>query len=158
VEFMDLKDGDADFEGASEGDGLESLSCLRLAIAAMHARKRHFPLIKHRYPIDRALLLRVVIDFSCFSLCVFASRALSMDIVKVFLLKSSQSEVLLINNIPFSEEHYVQIENTIGADLLCDLDVVFRTLRLLGAESWTSELCRKGIMSSPWEGDDSNEP
>lgn len=68
-----------------------------------------------------------------------------MDIVKVFLLKYSQSEIVLINNIVFSEDNYNQIERTIGADLLRNLDVVCRTIRLLSEEAWCADACRKGM-------------
>ena len=100
----------ATVEGSNEADALDALVGLRFTIAMMHARKDHNNLVRH--------------------------RALLMDVVKVFLLKSARSEVVLINNIAFTEENYYQIENTIGATLLCSLDVVFRTFRLLTDFSW----------------------
>ncbi len=68
-----------------------------------------------------------------------------MDIVKVFLLKCSQSEVVLINNIAFTEENYVHIERTLGSDLLRELDIVFKTVRLLSEEAWSADACRRGM-------------
>lgn len=104
-------DADGVMEGSSEADALEALVGLRFTIAMMHARKEHHALVRH--------------------------RALLMDVVKVFLLKSAHSEIVLINNIAFTEDNYYQIENTLGPSLLCSLDVVFRTFRLLSDHQWS---------------------
>lgn len=65
-------------------------------------------------------------------------RALVIDLVKVFLLKSTNSDLVIINNITFSEESYEHVKQTIGEQLIFQLDVVFRTLRLLTEEDWKS--------------------
>lgn len=59
-----------------------------------------------------------------------------IDLVKVFLLKSTNSELVIINNITFSEESFEHVKNTMGTNLIYQLDVVFRTLRLLSDEEW----------------------
>lgn len=61
-------------------------------------------------------------------------RALVIDLVKVFLLKSTASELVIINNITFSEDSYEHVKNTIGSQVIFQLDVVFRTLRLLAEQ------------------------
>lgn len=99
------------FKDGSETQALDALVGLRLAIACMHARKRCPGLIRQ--------------------------RGLVMDIVKVFLLKSTNSEYVIINNITFSEESYQQIKNSIGVALLLHIDVVFRTLNLLVDNYWS---------------------
>lgn len=85
--------------------GLEALIGLRLGIAIMHAR------------------------YNCPA--IIRSRALIMDLVKLFLLKHSHAEMIIINNITFSEDHYQQIKASLGNELLWQLEVVVRTLRLL---------------------------
>lgn len=65
-------------------------------------------------------------------------RGLIIDLVKVFLLKSSSSEYVIINNITFSAENFAQIQYNIGIVLLGQIDVVFRTLNLLVDTQWSS--------------------
>lgn len=63
-------------------------------------------------------------------------RSLTVDLVKLFLLKTSHAEFVIINNITFNEEHYQQIKNHLGIELLYQLDIVFRTLHLLVDYHW----------------------
>lgn len=102
-----------------EYEALEALVGLRLAIACMHARKQFHGLIRQ--------------------------RALVIDLVKVFLLKSTNSDLVIINNITFSEESYEHVKQTIGEQLIFQLDVVFRTLRLLTEEDWKSPVDQHAI-------------
>lgn len=94
----------------SDAEALDALVGLRLAIACMHARKGSQGLIRR--------------------------RSLTMDLVKMFLLKGSNSEIVIINNITFSEDTYEQIKANIGEHLLSQLDVLFRTLRILTDGDW----------------------
>ena len=53
IDYMVSKSADGafnpdTFEGCSEGEALEALVCLRLSIAAMHARKQVHGLVKNR--------------------------------------------------------------------------------------------------------------
>ena len=56
--------------------------------------------------------------------------------MKLFLLKASKAEFVIINNITFNEENYAAIKNHFGEPLLITLDIIFRTLRLLIEYHW----------------------
>jgi hypothetical protein len=68
--------------------------------------------------------------------CFLSRRSLPVDLVKLFLLKTSKSQFVVINNITFNEENYENIKKHFGIDLLYQLDVVFRTLQLLIEYHW----------------------
>jgi hypothetical protein len=95
---------------SGEMRALDCLVGLRLSIALMQARKQSSALVRR--------------------------RGLIIDLVKIFLLKTSHSESVIINNITFSAETYYQIEANIGSLLLAQLDVIFRTINLLVDSFW----------------------
>jgi hypothetical protein len=103
--------GSAGLDG-NETQALDALVGLRLAIACMHARKKNSNLVRR--------------------------RGLTIDLVKVFLLKSSSSEYVIINNITFSVENFAQIQHNIGVVLLGQIDVIFRSLNLLVDTHWSA--------------------
>jgi hypothetical protein len=63
-------------------------------------------------------------------------RSLPVDLVKLFLLKTSKAEFIVINNITFNEDNYEQIKQNFGESLLIQIDIIFRTLRLLIEYHW----------------------
>ncbi len=72
--------------------------------------------------------------------------------MKVFLLKFSDSEYIVINNITFTEDAYQLIKSNVGEELLIHIDVVFRTLRVLVDNYWTSALVTSSEDRVGWRG------
>jgi len=67
------------------------------------------------------------------------NRSLSMDIVKLFMLKHADSEPVIINNITYADEHAESTRNAIGAPLVEKLEVLVRTLLVLQELNWMQE-------------------
>ena len=66
-----------------------------------------------------------------------------MELIKLFMLKHTDTEVVIINNITFTAEHAEVIMDQLGRGLIHQLEAVTRTLLLLQEINWsiTSDSC-----------------
>ncbi len=62
-----------------------------------------------------------------------------MDVVKLFMLKHTDSEPVIINNITYANEHAESACQAIGASLVEQLDVLVHTLLVLQETNWVQE-------------------
>jgi len=59
------------------------------------------------------------------------NRSLNLDIVKIFLLKHTNMNRVIVNDILFAESNYETVKVKVGAQLVRNLEVVLRLLELL---------------------------
>lgn len=62
---------------------------------------------------------------------VYTVRSLSMELVKLFMLKHADAEPVIINNITFAQEHAATAQQALGDALVEHLEVLVRTLLVL---------------------------
>jgi hypothetical protein len=63
-----------------------------------------------------------------------------MDVVKVFLLKHTHTDRVIINNITFSRENnYETSRNNMGGELVDNLEMVVDTFEVLLEYNWRYE-------------------
>jgi hypothetical protein len=62
-------------------------------------------------------------------------RALSLDVVKIFLTKQAARGVV-INNITFNEDNYANVKTHLGTNLIDRIHAVVKTIWLLIKTNW----------------------
>ena len=84
-------------------------------------------------------------------LAAYSYRSLTMDIVKIFLLKNADSEPVMINNIAFTEALMEVTKTQVGTETVDSLEALVRTLQVLQEIDWTHK--RPPEEQIGWKGD-----